>query len=1104
MLRLIEGGFFSPAKDLIIDEIKKLTQSGIRSYLIVPEQQTVSAEREMAECLPTSAPLYFEVTNFTRLANTVFRSLGGLAGEVADKARGALIMWRTLTELSPIISFTKSRDITAADTERALRIVKEMQAHSLTPEDLTRVRGELENADTLKDKRLLNKLSDISEIMTLYHRMLSERFSEGDDLLLLAKKLDGDGAEFFRGTAIFILGFTSFTEPQHRVIEQLMRVCDVTAALTVPKSMPDAYEYTEVKGAHSKLCRIAARRGVDVKLERVDGVALGTNPLIADIVANVFRTRGRLDKDIIAENPDTVRIFEAENPYEECDFIAADIKRQVMAGADYSDFAVVARSSADYAGIIDVSFKKAKIPIFLSEKKDAALYEAVKLIYAAFAAVLGGYRRKDVLSYAKCSLSTDEDVSVDEFELYVESWRIEGERFTDGVIWNMNPDGYVAKRRRGTDEKLLRIDRARNAIINPLMTLEESIKESDTVADYSRALLDFLLSLNIEEKLIGRAEARRRDGDEEAAAELLSLWRTVCGALDTLYDTLGEIKVSAAAFLNLIKTVFENTEFGKIPSYTESVTVGSADTLRLYNKSHIYIIGASFGKFPANVCDEAYFTDKDRAVLNKAGLEIEPERDIKSARELYIFLRAMSFAAKTLTLTYPAENTVFAKESPSDAVKKISEISDGAISTVKLSSLGINERAYTADYCLEHIISNEKSVAVEEALKASGYSDGLAISYKPIRNENMRLSKEALSLIYGDTVALTQSRIDKFVGCPMSYFCTYNLSLNPERRAEFDAANIGTFIHAVLENFFKALRKGEKSIEALTDTDKYKIIEGAARAYVGECFEGVRQSARSEITVKRLCRSAKPIIDGLCEEFSGCLFEPAFFEMRIGDSSEGGPEAATFTMDDGRKIAIYGAIDRVDTYRHGDDVYVRVVDYKTGSKVFSPDDIAEGRNLQMFLYLKSITDTKSDIFKKSLGASKDGRIIPAGVIYVKTDIGDGKIAKPDEILAKEAALAKQKRLGMLLDDEISISAMNKDYLPVTYDKKTGEPDKKSKALLYSTDGWEKISETIETVVNDIAKDMLSGEASALPLKRGGKGEACTWCDFKAFCRNAKI
>ena len=54
------------------------------------------------------------------------------------------------------------------------------------------------------------------------------------------------------------------------------------------------------------------------------------------------------------------------------------------------------------------------------------------------------------------------------------------------------------------------------------------------------------------------------------------------------------------------------------------------------------------------------------------------------------------------------------------------------------------------------------------------------------------------------------------------------------------------------------------------------------------------------------------------------------------------------------EVIIDGYIDRLDAFRSGDDVYVRVIDYKTGIKNFSLDDIQAGENLQMLLYLASI------------------------------------------------------------------------------------------------------------------------------------------------------
>ena len=73
MLTLIESGFTSLGGEELIKCIKRSIDSGRRTYLIVPEQQTLSRERGMCDILPPSSARLFEVTNFTRFANTAFR-----------------------------------------------------------------------------------------------------------------------------------------------------------------------------------------------------------------------------------------------------------------------------------------------------------------------------------------------------------------------------------------------------------------------------------------------------------------------------------------------------------------------------------------------------------------------------------------------------------------------------------------------------------------------------------------------------------------------------------------------------------------------------------------------------------------------------------------------------------------------------------------------------------------------------------------------------------------------------------------------------------------------------------------------------------------------
>ena len=48
--------------------------------------------------------------------------------------------------------------------------------------------------------------------------------------------------------------------------------------------------------------------------------------------------------------------------------------------------------------------------------------------------------------------------------------------------------------------------------------------------------------------------------------------------------------------------------------------------------------------------------------------------------------------------------------------------------------------------------------------------------------------------------ALSASSFETYVKCPFNHFCRYTLGLREKKTASFGMDNIGTFIHAVLEN----------------------------------------------------------------------------------------------------------------------------------------------------------------------------------------------------------------------------------------------------------------------------------------------------------------
>lgn len=1101
MLSIIRSRFSASQRGAYTDRISKIVDRGGKAYLIVPEQQTVMAEAMMARELPPSAVLTFEVTNFTRLANTTFRSLGGISGEYCDSAKKALIMWRTLTELSPALCMTAGRrEINSGLVESCLSAVSQMQSLGIDADSLSRV---VDNDKISGDGRLTSKISDLSMVYSLYKRLLKERYSDtGDDAEAMIKKLE-ENPDFLSDTEIFIEGFTSFTEPQYRLISLLAKRTDVSVYLEIPCGKENSFEYKEIVNTQQRLKGCADKeRGI--KLMREEGYLQKRKESLDEISSLLWSTDSHYDK-ISLQKADDVRIFEAKTPYDECSFVCEDIRRRVMNGASYSDFAIIARQADNYHGILDSALSESEIPAFLSVRRDITEFEAIKLIYTAYA-VIRGFSRENVISYAKCSLSGVEKNECDEFEMYVNKWQINGSRFTDGEVWNMNPEGYVTFLRGSAAEKLIRVDSVRQKIINPLMSFAARVAAATTVREQASVLLDFLLEIDMESGL-ERLSDKLKKLDESALAEENSrLWGIICDALDTVVTVLGDSPADGDAFLAQLKTVFSATDIGRIPSYVDRVTVGSADMIRLHDKKHIYLIGVNAGAFPATISESGYFSEKERRKLKDCGLMIEPEMEIKGARELYIFTRAFSYATESVTISYSALDTRFKALEASEVVKKIEDLTGGKVKPRVIEKMPFSNRLYSPLSAVSRLNEmGDKAKEVKRALVDSGFEKEVNICEKNIANTAVILGRDLVEK--DEPLFLSQSSIDAYVNCPFQYFCKYVIRIDKDERAEFDAGNIGSFIHAILENFFRALEADGKSAAELTPEERSTRTRDAAKkhlALLGEDVIGASVSTR--IKIERLYRVAQPIVDVFCEEFSVSGFTPKYFELSVGKNKYGRDSVYVdvYHVDDGN-VTITGKIDRVDKFVDSEgSLYLRVIDYKTGKKEFTPQDLEEGKNLQMFIYMKAIVEGKNKALREDLGIDEKTEIHPAGVLYAKTSVRDLCIEVPDDNIALEEVKKAQRREGMMLNNPEVISANTVKYSPLYYGRNPEKIDtQKEEKWLYNEDRWKEISATVEGSISRVANKIRSGKIEATPAEIG-RGFACDFCKFMPICRKGRV
>ena len=362
---------------------------------------------------------------------------------------------------------------------------------------------------------------------------------------------------------------------------------------------------------------------------------------------------------------------------------------------------------------------------------------------------------------------------------------------------------------------------------------------------------------------------------------------------------------------------------------------------------------------------------------------------------------------------------------------------------------------------------------------------------------NEMLSSKAARALYGDTVSLTQSKTDSFSLCPFAYHCRHTLKLSEGARGQFDSPDIGTFIHEILEAFFSRVKGDLKSI---TDEE--------ARRILSEILEEFSQKLRRDNTSKRflallrrLHRTTELLVMNLLDEFRQSDFEPFLFEYPISytDTLMLEEEAVSETL----SVVLSGVVDRVDLYRVGEDVYLRVVDYKTGDKKFSMKQVEEGFQLQLLLYLFALSSGKIPGLKKKLLCQ--GEILPAGALYFSLGAKAVSLEKmpsdPDE--ARRLIEKEITRSGVFLNLPEVLYAMEENlagyYIPITLTK-ANEPTKgRSSSELKTLSELGELFETLSKILRTIAKNLRRGEAYARP-KSVDKKNPCIYCKMKPICR----
>lgn len=235
------------------------------------------------------------------------------------------------------------------------------------------------------------------------------------------------------------------------------------------------------------------------------------------------------------------------------------------------------------------------------------------------------------------------------------------------------------------------------------------------------------------------------------------------------------------------------------------------------------------------------------------------------------------------------------------------------------------------------------------------------------------------------------------------------------------------------------------------------------------------------------------VVEELWLELSSSEFAPVGFEVAFGDDTGmDAIEIPNAAMD----AQLRGFVDRVDLWNNGYTNYFRVVDYKTGRKDFDYCDVYNGIGLQLLLYMFALEDTGESLIgdhAKSAGV----QYFPARVPYLSTN---GRMSA-DEVHAKRGKELKRK--GLILGDSDIICAMEPEGSPKRLSCKTGK-DGSLSGDIADREQFKLLKSYVFHVLQNLVRDIASGNVEPNPYCRGTSHDACTYCPYKAVCHYAVV
>ena len=1109
-LRFCFGPSGSGKSHRIYEEImqRAAEEPGRNFLIIVPDQFTMQTQKDLVMRSDRDGILNIDVLSFGRLSHRILEEVGTKEMPVLDDTGKSLVLQKVAADLKEQLPAMGSLLHKQGYIHEVKSAISEFMQYGISTQDMDKL-----ITSAQKRGALAMKLKDLKTLYRGFQDYIRDHFITTEETLdVLRRSLSK--SKILKGSVVVFDGFTGFTPIQNRLIQELMRVCAETIVTVTIGVGEDPYKMDgEQKLFHLSKKTVAdlEKLAAEAEVERGEDLFVkgGPNrfakaPALHYLEQNLFRYQ----YEPYAGEQQEIHMFEALSPREEVHQTALYIRHLIREqGMTYRDIAVVIGDLEGYASYVETEFGQLEIPCFLDRTRGIVLNPMIEYIKSALQLYIKDFSYDTVFHFLRSGMADISREEIDELENYVIRTGARGYRTYSRLFTRRTEElqGNAEGSEQAEEKTMERLNRIRQQFMDAVEILHMGSQEK--AGDYVSHLYDFLEQNQVQQKLLNYQQQFEKEGDLSRAREYAQIYRLVMDLLDQVYELLGEEEISRQEFADILEAGFGEITVGTIPQNVDRIVVGDMERTRLKQVKVLFFLGVNDGNIPKNASKGGIISDMDREFLIESGTEMAPSpRQQMYIQRLYLYLN-MTKPSEQLYLSYAKVNSEGKGIRPSyliDTVRKLFPAMSVEYPQNRSRLEQIEGRQEGARYLAEELREYADGTLREEerqdfylmyrAYEADAAGRDLLTRAAFRRYRESGLSRIVARALYGQQLENSVSRLETYAACAFRHFLQYGLSLQEREEFGFEASDMGTVYHAVLENFAGKLAESNLTWWDFTEDFAAKAVKESVEAYAATYGETVLySSARNEYAITRMSRILTRTVLTLQKHLKQGSFQPDDYELSFRFAED--LDSIHVDLSEDEKMHLQGRIDRIDVSEDAEHVYVKVIDYKSGNRKFDLAALYYGLQLQLVVYMNAAMEMESR-------KHPDKEIVPAALLYYHID--DPTIETPVELTDEqinEQILAKLRMNGVVNSDPEVVERLDrymqdKSVVIPVEKKKDGSFSARSGVL--SREEMQLISSYVDAKIRSIGREILDGKIAANPYEKGNE-EACTYCAYKKVC-----